>query len=457
MSRGNRRGDQQDASNVANPVWEIPGKLMLVVSSIDKGNADMQELMRSLIEEVKSLRESHKTLAQQHKDLVETLAASTESKLETCTEKITEGMKRIEERPKKEKDLEHEVTKAKNTIATLWQNTLNMQKQAFWNYYHAQRMKESYQELLQSNPPKMPRKFLPRFIEGEPEIEMEIRKQLAVEKFKNEIALQQCRAQRYEQRFQSLDSEMVAHIMSKFKEEICLGLTRRWETDCKEQEEISTEIYNKRKEDWIEESATTGFRNDPSSAKGQRNPNFQNKPRGNSRPRGRGPSFEENDEGYPSGEDNQNRGRQNNGRCPRSVSQSQSRGRRNNNNSGWRNNNNGRNNNNNRNGWRNNNNYGRNNNYNNNSNDWRNNNGNSWGDRPGNQQNFGNNRGQVVVRLPAGNEAVETNQRERVVIPETQMSEGTQGQNTERSEQQNFLFHAQGSTNTNPGSSEQQE
>ena len=81
MSRGNRRGDQQDASNVANPVWEIPGKLMLVVSSIDKGNADMQELMRSLIEEVKSLRESHETLAQQHKDLVETLAASTESKL----------------------------------------------------------------------------------------------------------------------------------------------------------------------------------------------------------------------------------------------------------------------------------------------------------------------------------------------------------------------------------------
>ena len=62
-----------------------------------------------------------------------------------------------------------------------------------------------------------------------------------------------------------------------------------------------------------------------------------------------------------------------------------------------------------------------------------------------------------MVRLPARNEAVETNQRERVVIPETQMSEGTQGQNTERSEQQNFLFHAQGSTNTNPGSSEQQE
>ena len=82
-------------------------------------------------------------------------------------------------------------------------------------------MKESYQELQESNPPKMPRKFLPRFIEGEPEIETEIRQQLAVEKIKNEIALQQCCAQRYEQRFQSLDSEMVAHITSKFKEEIC--------------------------------------------------------------------------------------------------------------------------------------------------------------------------------------------------------------------------------------------
>ena len=126
---------------------------------------------------------------------------------------MTESMKRIEERPKREKDLEHEVTTAKNSLAEIWRNTLNTRK------HHARKMCESNQELLESTPSKMRRKFLPRYIEGEPEIETEIRQQLAVEKFKNEITLQHCRAQRYEQHFQSLDSEMIAHITSNFTED----------------------------------------------------------------------------------------------------------------------------------------------------------------------------------------------------------------------------------------------
>ena len=116
---------------------------MVVINSIDKGNSDMQDLMQTLIEEVKNLRASHETLAQQHKDLVGSLAASTELKLENCSGKITKGMKRIEERPKREKDLEHVVTKAKNSIAMLWQNTFNTRKQAYWNHYHAKRMYET--------------------------------------------------------------------------------------------------------------------------------------------------------------------------------------------------------------------------------------------------------------------------------------------------------------------------
>ena len=91
----------------------------------------------------------------------------------------------------------------------LWQNTLNTRKQAYWNHYHVKRMYETYEELLLSNPPKMPQEFLPIYIEGEPEI----RKQLAIEKFKNNT-LQQCHAQRYQQRFQSLDSKMV-HILQQ--------------------------------------------------------------------------------------------------------------------------------------------------------------------------------------------------------------------------------------------------
>ena len=91
---------------------------------------------------------------------------------------------------------------------------------------------------------------------------MEIRKQLSVEKFKSEIALLHSRSQRYIQRYQNIDSEMVAHITHKFNEEVAQRLIKKWEEDCKEQEGISMVIFNK-KEHWIEENATSGFRTDP--------------------------------------------------------------------------------------------------------------------------------------------------------------------------------------------------
>ena len=115
----------------------------------------------------------------------------------------------------------------------------------FWNYYHAERMQESYQKFLVYNPPKMPRKFLPRFIENEPTTETEIRQQLAVEKFKNEIGLLQLCSRRYEQRFKNLDSEMVAHITSKFREEISARIIEQWEEACTKEESKSIKIYRR--------------------------------------------------------------------------------------------------------------------------------------------------------------------------------------------------------------------
>ena len=51
---------------------------------------------------------------------------------------------------------------------------------------------------------------------------------------------------------------MVGHIAKKFKEEVSERLTRKWEIDCKEKEEISVEIFKNKKEDWIEEKVTKG-------------------------------------------------------------------------------------------------------------------------------------------------------------------------------------------------------
>ena len=190
-----RRGE--DVGTINNAVWKIPSELMLVVNSIDKGNFELKDLIRTLIDEVRNLKTSHELLAQQHEELVEKVAASSESRLESCTEKVTETMKNIEKRLRLEKDLQIEVNKTKSTIANLWQNTINMRKQAIWNHHHAKKLAEICENLLACNPPKMPRKFLPRIINNEPESETEIRKQLSIEKFKSEITFLHSRSQRY--------------------------------------------------------------------------------------------------------------------------------------------------------------------------------------------------------------------------------------------------------------------
>ena len=95
-----------------------------------------------------------------------------------------------------------------------------------------------------------------------PRVKRRYGKKLSIEKFKSEIALLHSRSQRYIQRFQSIDSEMVAHITHRFNEEVSQRLIKKWEEDCKEQEGISMVISNK-KEHWIEENAMSGFRTDP--------------------------------------------------------------------------------------------------------------------------------------------------------------------------------------------------
>ena len=137
-----------------------------------------------------------------------------------------------------------------------------------------------------------------------------------------------------------------------------ISCTRRWEMDCKEQEEVSFEIFSKKKEEWLEEKATDGFRNDASDPNSHKKRTFKRKGRENSKPRGR-PFFGEYDKGKPRRDINPSRRRQNNGRRPRGGGRSQSRGRKNNN-------------------------------------DRR--------GRSGNRQGFPPNREQVVVNLPTGQE-----------------------------------------------------
>ena len=52
-------------------------------------------------------------------------------------------------------------------MSVLWQYTINSRKQAFWQYYRAQQVFQIFTQLLENDPQKMPRKFLPRSVRNE--------------------------------------------------------------------------------------------------------------------------------------------------------------------------------------------------------------------------------------------------------------------------------------------------
>ena len=82
-------------------------------------------------------------------------------------------------------------------------------------------------------PPRMPRKSLPRLIKKENEDKLEIKHQLVAEKFKSEINLQQKRAEKYQGRFLKIQAEMLTYLTKKFgNKEVRDELIKEWENNC---------------------------------------------------------------------------------------------------------------------------------------------------------------------------------------------------------------------------------
>ena len=189
-------------------------------------------------------------------DVLEALATNSNNVAETISTNITAAQQHHDTSLK----LKSEAMTAKRYMSLPWTNTLNTRKQAFWNYHRAKRTAETFENLLSMEPPQMPRKFLPRVIPNEPEDELQIRRDLAVEKFKNEINMQKKRMEKYQEKFSKLDAEMVTHITTKYGNDLYDILIKEWEIDCTKQEEISVKRFNN-KEEWFLNNSESEYRN----------------------------------------------------------------------------------------------------------------------------------------------------------------------------------------------------
>ena len=103
--------------------------------------------------------------------------------------------------------------------------------------------------------PSMPRKFQPVRIENEPEKEFLIRKQGAINNFKNEVDLLLARCTRHEETYKNVDVEMVKHLQDTYDKEEAKEIVKKWNTECREQEKVSMEIF-KKKEEFLKENLT---------------------------------------------------------------------------------------------------------------------------------------------------------------------------------------------------------
>ena len=135
---------------------------------------------------------------------------------------------------------------------------LKERRSHYVKYHRAKTIYKIYSKELEKENPEMPRKFRPVEIENEPEEELNIREQLAKEKFKHETMLLQARSQRFEKNVQDIDDDV--HIMiNDLPKEEANELLIKWKNHCKKDSEKSEFIFKKR-EKWIINNFTGNLR-----------------------------------------------------------------------------------------------------------------------------------------------------------------------------------------------------
>ena len=228
-----------------------------ILAAIEQNSNITHNLLRELIDATKNNNQVDVDQISHQVQRSESRNARTFAEVVANTLKTS--MAQAEERKLQDRRSRNESQKAKKDIGKLWKDTLNTRKQAFWTYYKAKTTTDIFQKLSEQNPPKMPRKFLPKAIENECEEETKIRQSIALEGFKAEIRLLEVRSRNYEQRFTKIDSDMIQYFTEKYTEDVVDQLKEFWIEDCKAEEAFSIARF-KQKENFYLSNTDSGLK-----------------------------------------------------------------------------------------------------------------------------------------------------------------------------------------------------
>ena len=158
-------------------------------------------------------------------------------------------------------DLTKEAEKSKLEIQTIWKSQILKRRKAYWDYYRRKETLAVYNNEIEKDHPRMPRRLQPKEIRNEPIEEHNIRKSLAMGKFRAEIKLTEIRQKRNEREYQEIDENMKQLLSVKYtnKKETLRELSQAWTEECKEQESKSIKIFRGKRE-WLIQNLTEKFR-----------------------------------------------------------------------------------------------------------------------------------------------------------------------------------------------------
>ena len=137
MSLRTRRNQDQSSTDISinELITEHNAQFAIIVNSIEKGNEQTHNLLQELIEEVK---QRNKISLEINEKTIKAISTYLKETGQLITDTLRKEKQTISNNEKKT------ITKKeKLNIQTLWRNTINTRKQAFWQHHKAKRTYET--------------------------------------------------------------------------------------------------------------------------------------------------------------------------------------------------------------------------------------------------------------------------------------------------------------------------
>ena len=119
---------------------------------------------------------------------------------------------------------------------SFWDQKLKARKVVFFKQYRNPRLNEVLSEELQKEKPEILRKFLPVIKDYESEEEKQIKLELAKEKVKDQLKLEDIYKKSQLETIKNIDTEITNYVAEHHSKELTEKLLKHWEQGCKSAE-----------------------------------------------------------------------------------------------------------------------------------------------------------------------------------------------------------------------------